>query len=83
MKTKLIAIGNSKGVRIPAALIREAGLEYEIDLRVEQDGLKISPARTVREGWDEAFAAAADDSAEAPLIDDTLANDFDDQDWRW
>ncbi|NDY97129.1 AbrB/MazE/SpoVT family DNA-binding domain-containing protein [Wenzhouxiangella limi] len=83
MKTKLIAIGNSKGVRIPAAMIREAGLEYELDLRVEQDGLKIRPARHLREGWDDAFAAAAGESADALLIDDTLANDFDEQAWQW
>ncbi|MEE4297452.1 MAG: hypothetical protein V2J20_12645 [Wenzhouxiangella sp.] len=83
MKTKLIAIGNSRGVRIPAALIREAGLEYELDLRVEDGGLKISPARSVREGWDEAFSAAASEPADALLIDDTLANDFDDQEWQW
>lgn len=83
MKTKLIAIGNSKGVRIPAALIREAGLEYELDMRVEDGVLKISPVRTVREGWDEAFSAAASDSGDALLIDDAMVNDFDEQEWQW
>ncbi len=83
MKTRLIAIGNSKGVRIPATLIREAGLEHELDMRVEDGELKISPARSVREGWDQAFAAAARNTADALLIDDTLANDFDDQEWHW
>lgn len=83
MKTKLIAIGNSKGVRIPAALIREAGLEYELNLKVEDGGLKISPAHSAREGWDEAFAQATPDTADALLIDEPLTNDFDDAEWQW
>ncbi len=83
MKTKLISIGNSKGIRIPAALIREAGLEYEIDLQIEKDGLKIKPLREVRQGWDNAFSLPNSDSADAPLINDGLANEFDDEEWIW
>mgnify|MGYP006301459161 CR=1 FL=1 len=83
MKTKLISIGNSKGIRIPAALIREAGLEYEIDLQIEKDGLKIKPLREARHGWDKAFAVASSGGADTALIDDGLTNEFDDEEWVW
>lgn len=83
MKVNLIPIGNSKGVRIPASVIKECGLGDELDMRVEKGTIVLAPARKVREGWGSAFekmAAAGDDE---PLMPDTLANNFDDEDWTW
>ncbi len=34
MKTKIVRIGNSRGVRIPKPLLEEAGLEDQVRLRV-------------------------------------------------
>ena len=45
MKTKLIDIGNSKGVRIPKVLREEAGLKKEVELRLKDGKLYIEPAR--------------------------------------
>lgn len=83
MKTKLISIGNSKGIRIPAPLIREAGLDDEIDLEVEKDGLKIRPAKRLRQGWEATFSAENPEEADNLLIDIEAANDFDDEEWTW
>jgi len=58
-KTKLVAIGNSRGVRIPAALIKEAGLRDEVELTLAERGLLLTPIRKPREGWAESAAAAA------------------------
>ena len=38
MKTRLVRIGNSRGVRIPKPLLEQAGLEDEVQLRVVDDG---------------------------------------------
>jgi antitoxin MazE len=81
MKVKLVSIGNSKGVRIPASVIKECGLGNELEMRVENGVVVLAPARAVREGWGAAFekmAAAGDD---APVIPDTVQNDFDTEDW--
>lgn len=60
--TKLIRIGNSRGVRIPAPLIEQAGLDTgELTLKVVQGGLLIQVKRSgrkAREGWDAAFERA-------------------------
>ena len=57
--TELIQIGNSKGVRIPKALIEQAGLENtELELKVTKQGLLIKPIKQPRQGWKEAIENA-------------------------
>jgi len=83
MKVNLVSIGNSKGVRIPASIIRECGLGNELEMHVENGVVVLAPARKVRDGWDAAFermAAAGDD---ALLLPEDLENDFDTKDWSW
>ena len=46
MKTRLVRIGNSRGVRLPKAIIAQAGLTEEVELDV-RDGTVII-ARTIK-----------------------------------
>ena len=56
---ELIQIGNSKGVRIPKALIEEAGLDdTKLEFKVTKQGLLIKPIRQPRQGWQEAIEQA-------------------------
>ena len=82
MKSKLVRIGNSRGIRIPKPLIQQAGLEEEVELRVVDAGILIENAPRPRSGWGDAAAtlAAADD---AGLIDGPVATDFDETEWAW
>lgn len=59
MTTKLIRIGNSRGVRIPKALIEECGLGDAVELQAQEGELVIRPARRARAGWAEAFGQMA------------------------
>jgi antitoxin MazE len=43
MKTRLLKIGNSWGVRIPKRLLEEAGLEEAVELAVESGQIIIRP----------------------------------------
>ena len=79
---KIVRIGNSRGIRIPKALLDEAGLTDEIELRAEPGKLTASAVRSPRAGWAEAArraSAAGDDQ----LLDPPFRNDFDEHDWRW
>lgn len=83
MKVNLIRIGNSKGVRLPASVIKECGFGDTVDLRVEDGAVVLAPAAAAREGWDEAFrrmAAAGDD---APLLPEGAGTAFDSEEWTW
>jgi antitoxin MazE len=64
MTTRLIPIGNSRGIRIPKAIVEQCGLGEEIELEVRRDELVLRSPRAPRRGWDAAFAkmaAAGDD----------------------
>jgi antitoxin MazE len=55
VNTKLVRIGNSRGVRLPKPLIEAAGLSDEVRLRVRPGEVIIENAPGPRVGW----AAAA------------------------
>lgn len=82
MRVELVRIGNSRGIRIPKPLIEQCGLESTVDLRVEQGRIVITPAQSPRDGWDEAFRAAANGDDEL-LLDGLPANQFDRKEWKW
>ncbi len=82
MKTKIIRIGNSRGVRIPKPLLEQAGLEDEVQLRVVESGIIIEGAATPRAGWGRA-AELLRERGEDSLLDEIVATDFDESDWKW
>ena len=82
MKTRLIQIGNSRGIRIPKPLIEEAGLEDEVVLSVVGTGLMIEGASCLRAGWSEA-ARELRERGEDSLLDEPTTTDFDESEWAW
>jgi antitoxin MazE len=84
VRARIIRIGNSRGVRIPKALLEEAGLSGEVDMTVRDGALVIAAAGRPREGWDEAFHDMALRGHDAPLDAETPAtSSFDEESWEW
>lgn len=79
MKTQIIQIGNSQGIRIPKVLLEESRISGEVDVELHPDGILIRNAQKPRAGWDEAFKTAEDDDVTA----DAPASDFDKKEWQW
>lgn len=76
MLVPLVRIGNSKGVRLPKAVIEQAGLTDEIDLEVKDGKIILSSARQSRTGWETA-AEACQQSGDDELTEwDATLNDF-------
>ncbi len=82
MRARIVRIGNSKGIRIPKALLVEAGLKDEAELAVRDGALVVSPVRRVREGWADAAQAMAAGGEEA-LLEPPVATRFDEEEWTW
>ena len=82
MKTKLVRIGNSRGVRLPKLLIEEAGLSDEVEIKVRKGAIVISPADGSRSGWEEA-ARSLHQHGYDELLSDDVSTRFDDEEWRW
>jgi antitoxin component of MazEF toxin-antitoxin module len=57
METKIIVIGNSKGVRLPKQALRECRLKAGETVRLDVRGrsIVITPKKNPREGWAESF----------------------------
>jgi antitoxin MazE len=82
VRSRIVRIGNSKGIRIPKALLEEAQLKDEVDITVENGALVVRPVRRVREGWAEA-ARQAHEAGEDVLLDEHTPLESDDTDWVW
>jgi len=61
---KPIQIGNSKGVRIPAAMIRTYRLDLGFVMQATHEGILITPASGSKLSLEESFAAMAKDDAD-------------------
>jgi antitoxin MazE len=55
MKTDVIKIGNSKGVRLPATMLKQCGIGSKVEIEVRQNEIILKPVQSPREGWEAAF----------------------------
>ncbi len=52
MKTNIIPIGNSRGIRIPKPLLEESGLFDEVELKVKKGEIRIVASPKTNESSD-------------------------------
>jgi antitoxin MazE len=82
VETKLIKIGNSQGIRLPKAVIEQAGLTHQLELKVAEGAVIIRSAKRTREGWED--AAAQCHAASGDKLDEwnITLGDFHGE-WEW
>ena len=81
MKTRIVRIGNSQGVRIPKPLLEQAGLPEEVDVSAESGRIIITPATAPRATWAEAAATAR--ARDEDRLDAPTPTRFDETEWTW
>jgi antitoxin MazE len=82
MKTHVVQIGNSRGVRIPKPLLEQTGLQGEVEITAEDGTLVIRRVKKPREGWAAAFQEMARRGDDI-LIDPVLPTTWDEDEWAW
>jgi antitoxin MazE len=82
MKSRLVRIGNSRGVRLPKAIIAQAGLTDEVELGVRDGAIIIARATTARSGWADA-ARQMRQHEDDRLLDPPVPTLFDEKEWEW
>jgi len=82
MKTRLVRIGNSRGIRLPKPLIAQAGLTEEVELHVRDGAIVIERASTPRAGWAQA-AKEMHERDEDLLIASSTPTRFEEEEWEW
>lgn len=81
MRSKIVRIGNSQGVRLPKLMIEQAGLSEDVELRVEAGQIVIAAPRISRAGW--ADAAQRAHAAGHDALESSGSTRFDDTEWKW
>ena len=81
VKTKIIQVGNSQGVRIPKTMLSQLGFGTEVEMLVESDHLVIRSGHHRRAGWGEQFREMAAQHDDRLLIDITPT--WDESEWEW
>lgn len=81
MQTQVINIGNSKGIRLPKAILKKYNIQDKINLILENDFIAIKPVEEPRKGWDKAFKEMHDNGDDKLLIDDVF-NDENFEEWK-
>ncbi len=84
MQTKLIKIGNSRGIRLPKAVVESLGLHEFVQLDIEGDRLVVTRTGNPRSGWAESILG---DPPPTLTVEDTdwleMDNAGDDAEWQW
>lgn len=81
-RSRIIRIGNSRGIRVPKALLEQAQLPEDVELHAEPGRLIVRAARRPRAGWADA-AAASRRQRDDQLLDPYIPTRFDSEDWKW
>jgi antitoxin MazE len=81
-KTRIIRIGNSRGIRVPKLLLDRADLPEEVELRAEPGRLVVSAATRPRARW-AAKARSMHRRGDDVLLEDETPTRFDETEWRW
>jgi antitoxin MazE len=82
MKSRLVRIGNSRGIRIPKPLIDQTGLGDDVEIMVRGNTLVIVPGSSPRAGWAEAFKAMAEHGDDR-LVAAPAPTRWDEDEWQW
>jgi antitoxin MazE len=82
MKTRLVRMGNSRGVRLPKALIDQAGLTDEVELELHGNTIVIAAQKSPRSGWAEAARRLRAEAGDV-LLDAPTPTKFDEAEWQW
>ncbi len=84
VKTRLIKIGNSQGIRIPKLLLEQAGLVGNVEVEAQSGQLVIRPAQSARQGWNAQFQAMAEAGDDRLLDAEPLVlTAWESEEWEW
>ena len=74
---KLIAIGNSKGIRLPKVLLRKYGWSDSLVLQEMEEGIFLYSRQKDKLSWPDTYRAMAADDEDWSDLDETVADGLD------
>ena len=85
MQSKIVKIGNSKGIRIPNSILKElfTGEARYVELEVKDGALYVKPVLTPRIGWEEQFKLMHEEGDDELILGDGFSDETESEDWEW
>ena len=83
IKTRLVKIGNSQGLRIPKLVLDQLNLSSDVELEVQDDHLIVRPSIHPRADWAEQFRQMAERSDDHLLDADAPLTEWEANEWHW
>jgi len=80
---KLVPIGNSKGVRIPKALLQKYGFNNSLLLEETDRGLLLRKKDNNKLSWEDTYKAMANEKEDWDEFDATLLDGLEDEDFEY
>ncbi len=81
IKSRIVQVGNSQGIRIPKSMLEQSGIVEDIELEVRDNQIVITGTSKPRSGWGESFALMAANADELDTI--PVSNSWDEVEWQW
>lgn len=75
MDISVIAIGNSKGIRLTKTLLEKYNITDTVELILEKDYIIIKPKATPRKGWEKSFKRMHENGDDKLLMPDVLEDE--------
>jgi len=82
IRTQVVKIGNSRGIRIPKLFIDQTRLGNEVEIAVQRGTLVIRPISRPRSNWAEQFRTMAE-YGDDKLPDKLASTKWDKNKWVW
>jgi len=82
MLVSLIPIGNSKGIRLPKAILEQLNIQDKLEMEVKEKQLILKPINNKpRDGWEEALKEMSSNNDDSLFIPE--ANETEAFEWEW
>lgn len=76
MEIPVINIGNSKGIRLPKAILEQYNISDTIELILEKERIILKPRSVPRKGWEKIFKQMHANEDDRLLIDDVFEDEI-------
>ena len=83
IKTRIVRIGNSQGIRIPKLLLDQTDIGTEVELEVQEDRIVIRSLKSSRYDWEKQFKIMAEQGDDYLLDAAVQLTSWDEEDWEW
>jgi len=82
MLVSIVPIGNSKGIRLPKAILEQLQIADKMNLEVENQQIILKPInKSTREGWVDAFEKMHDRKEDTMLMPEEHVAET--SEWEW